>query len=651
MRSPLNFVGQKIHRLDIKTEMLQGATFGQNATFKVITSFFCLSLFLVCVLISGWWGGLLGLNFSVPGDAYKTWFYLPPSIAVSMIWLWLTAYGNFEKSLTPTLVTAIATIIVLHILDRIPLPWETTAFTSDSIDTFEYAMFMLANLMITTFIYAILQISFYLVHFVSGLSNRIKIFKYLLVLLLSLSAALSAVWFLSLGGLDNRVAKTLREQNLLPTFLPQAAFLGGLLFGGVMSSAAIIAKPTQSIMDLARKCGTWKGTSFYNMDLSHIDFSNAYLANCDFRVRRLYRTCLKGATGLDKARVDNRYINLKNIKVQRLLTDGISKDSDFSKLNLRGAFLKKTDLRKIIFSDTDLSGADCRYADLRGAIFSNAQVKDVDFSYAKLTGICIKGWVVDSNTYFSNAVCDYVFRDIDSMGEPISRFPVNRNFNPREFESLYQDISNVANLILQEGDDWQSALFSLKKLQIEDESLGLELKGIEKRGNLWVLKVIYNETQQKQNVERILDQAYCEMSPKLKAQEERIDKLLGIVDNLSKKENSNHFTITGGFINNLSGSGKIGYNHVVNQVHKIIESDDSSVAVEAAQQLSKQLQKQDIASTIEEQTELLMNVLIEEAKTNEKFRKIVGEQGYKIAMSTAQEVIREALAKAVQRPE
>ncbi|MBW4573238.1 MAG: hypothetical protein KME31_36355 [Tolypothrix carrinoi HA7290-LM1] len=60
---------------------------------------------------------------------------------------------------------------------------------------------------------------------------------------------------------------------------------------------------------------SWGGTSFYNLDLSNVDFTNSELANTDFRARKLYRTCLKDVRGLDRARIDNQYLDLSNPQV------------------------------------------------------------------------------------------------------------------------------------------------------------------------------------------------------------------------------------------------------------------------------------------------------------------------------------------------
>lgn len=258
----------------------------------------------------------------------------------------------------------------------------------------------------------------------------------------------------------------------------------------------------------ALAAGSWRGTSFNNLDLSGVNFRNAKLPNTDLRARKLYRTCFQGATGLERARVDSRYLDLEIPKVQKLLTRGCSEDPNFCSLNLRGAYLQGADLRRMKFIDTDLTGADLRGADLRDSILANAQVIGVDFTDANLTGICIQNWNVNSQTCFTNVQCDYIYRKMDDKGEPTERFPVDRNFEPREFESLYQEVGNVVELVFKEGVNWRAFTFALQKLHLEDDGLGLELKGLEKRGDLWVVKVSHNENVPTKEIEQRLNASY-----------------------------------------------------------------------------------------------------------------------------------------------
>ncbi|WP_375515581.1 pentapeptide repeat-containing protein [uncultured Nostoc sp.] len=401
--------------------------------------------------------------------------------------------------------------------------------------------------------------------------------------------------------------------------------------------------------------GSWRGTSFYNLDLSNINFKNSVLANTDLRVCKLYRTCFQGVTGLERARVDSRYLDLEIPKVQKLLTHGCSEDPDLSNLNLRGAYLQGADLRRMKFIDTDLTGADLQGADLRGSILANAQVIDVDFTNANLTGICIQNWNVNSQTCFTNVECDYIYRKLDEKGEPIARHPLDRNFEPREFESLYQEVGNIVELVFKEGVNWRAFAFSLQKLELEDESLGLELKGIEKKGDLWVAKVTHNENISHAEVEKRLNDSYEELKQRLSTKEQQINSLLGIastqaetIKEFSKRPFGNSFVINGSTITNLTGSGQIEYNEAAEQVRSLVANGTEPVQVSnIVQHLLAQLQGQSIATTVGTQAELIKQLLLNEAEKDSVFKQLLVLQSQQIIDSLPEGAIATAMKQAI----
>ncbi|MBD2774144.1 pentapeptide repeat-containing protein [Iningainema tapete] len=405
----------------------------------------------------------------------------------------------------------------------------------------------------------------------------------------------------------------------------------------------------------ALAAGSWGGTSFYNLDLSEVNFKNAKLANTDLRARKLYRTCFQGVTGLERARVDSRYLDLEIPKVQKLLTRGCSEDPDFSNLCLRGAYLQGADLRQMKLIDTDLTGADLKDADLRGSILANAQVIGVDFTNANLTGSCIQDWNVNSQTCFTNVQCDYIYRKLDDKGEPTDRYPVERNFEPREFESLYQEVGNVVELVFKEGVNWRAFAFTLQKLQIEDDGLGLELKGIEKRGDLWVVKVTHHENIPSLEVEKRLSVYYEELKQLLATKEQQINSLLGIAANqaevikeFSQRPFGNSFLITGSTITNLAGSGQIEYNEAADQVRSIIANSSEPVQLtNTIRLLLAQLQGQSVATTAETQAELIKQVLLSEAQQDTIFKQFLLQQSQQITHATSEDVIATAIQEAI----
>jgi len=407
--------------------------------------------------------------------------------------------------------------------------------------------------------------------------------------------------------------------------------------------------------NLALILGSWRGTSFHKLDLSGVSFRKANLANTDLRAQKLYRTCFQEATGLERARVDSRYLDLEVPKVQTLLTHGTSQEIDYNRLNLRGAYLQGADLRRMFFIDTDLSGADLSDADLRGAILARTQAIGADFSNANLTGICIQDWSVNSETDFSNVLCDYVYRELDEKGEPTDRYPADRNFEPQEFESLYQEIGNVAELVFKEGVNWRAFSFSMQKLDLEDDGLGLELKGFERRGDRWVVRVTHNQHVPKQEVESRLLAMYDDMKGLLAAKEDQIHQLLGIasdqaesIKELSQKPFGNSFFITGSTITNLTGSGNIEYTEVASQVREIItHGSDRQQAAPFVRQFVQQLKQQDVAVTGATQLELMEQLMISEAEADPSFRAYLLQESPQILQAMAGTPLTQVIERAI----
>jgi uncharacterized protein YjbI with pentapeptide repeats len=412
-------------------------------------------------------------------------------------------------------------------------------------------------------------------------------------------------------------------------------------------------KTFEFLRNWALAFSTWGSTSFYNLDLSDIDFTGAKLANTDLRARKFYRTRFKNVEGLERARVDNRYFDLDQPKVQMLLTDGYCEEKDFSGINLQGAYLQAAIIREYDFTNANLSGANLSGADLKDNIFVQADVTGVDFTEANLTGICLENWNINSQTCFTNVKCDYIFRNLDSRGKPTNRHPREGNFNPREFESLYQEVGNIVELVFKEGLNWRAFAFTLQKLQLEDEGMGLELRGIEKRGDLWIVKVAHNENLLSAEVERNLYARHEEMQALLVTKEQQINQLLGIVSdqsaalkNYSQKPFGQNFFISGSTITNLAGEA-IEYCEAAGQVRSIIASPNLGEIVTTTQSFLTQLSGQKVAATAETQVDLIQQVMLAEAEKDPIFKQFLRQQGQQILATIPEGAIAAALRGAI----
>ena len=129
--------------------------------------------------------------------------------------------------------------------------------------------------------------------------------------------------------------------------------------------------------------------------------------------------------------------------------------------DLGGANLSEADLSGANLSGANLSGANLNWADLSEANLSEAnlaisQVIGTNFHNATLTGSCIEDWQTNSQTNLDEVICEYVYLDykyvyfgdnVDDV-EKKERRPINGNFAPGEFASLYKKIIENTDLII-----------------------------------------------------------------------------------------------------------------------------------------------------------------------------------------------------------
>jgi hypothetical protein len=303
-------------------------------------------------------------------------------------------------------------------------------------------------------------------------------------------------------------------------------------------------------------------------------------------------------------------------------------------------------------------------ADLRDCILVRTQVIGVNFTGAKLTGACIQDWSVSSQTRFTNVECDYIYRKLDEQGKPTARYPLKRNFEPGEFESLYEEVDHVIELVFKEGLNWRAFSFAFYELQTEEGELELELKGVEQRKDLWVVKVTYNENILRQLVEErvsVIYEKYAEKERLLAAREEDFRRLLSTtekqasallahaetIQEYSKRPFGNSFVILGSTITNLAGSGKIEYNEASNSIRSLVANgDDRAQVTSLVQSLTTQFQEKGIAKT-DEQAELIQQIILAVAGENPEFKQLFVQQGQQIADAVPEGAIATAIRNAI----
>ncbi len=284
------------------------------------------------------------------------------------------------------------------------------------------------------------------------------------------------------------------------------------------------------------------------------------------------------------------------------------------------------------------------------------QVARADFTGADLTGICIEDWSVSSKTCFTDVRCDYIYRQyID--GVPSDRYPGDRDFGPGEFATLFAEPEDIVELVFKGEFDYAALSLSLYKLQTEAPDLDLELKGIEQRGKLWVVKVkSENEAINERLVEERLNSVYQmpltgssvaetiqdsiyrdyeETKNRLAESQRLVRQLAGLSGNqaealkeLTQKSLGNNFFISGSTITNLAGSGQIEYREAAERVRTLVTHPSDPNAT--WQRLLSLLNTQNVATTLETQQELIQQVLLSEANKDPQFKQFLRQEGEQI---------------------
>jgi uncharacterized protein YjbI with pentapeptide repeats len=631
-----NIRGRRFDQASLRTA-LDRVSAGQRLLTKLSLFLLFILVFFVTAILAGILGAVSGLDFSLRGESYLASQLMALVVAA---WLATAIYQNLSKSLVTVVAGLGFALVIPSLLHQMGMMANPSSLPS-------IGFVIIAGWTVSCIIFCLIRL---ILASLDLLFKKPQLLKWIAIIFVLIGA---------LGGSLIAIGSEDQPSSQVQVF----AMFCGIGFGLALALGGWIANRLRGVpwnhpdlfRDWALAVGSWRGTSFYNLDLSGVNFRNARLANTDLRSRKLYRTCFQGATGLERARVDSRYLDLEIPKVQKLLTHGYCEDQDFSQLNLRGAYLQNTDMRHFDLIDTDLTGADLQGADLRDSILVRTQVIGVDFTEANLTGICIEDWSVNSQTCLTNVHCDYIYRKLDENGNPTDRYPADRNFDPREFESLYQEVGNVVELIFKEGVNWRAFSFMLQKLQLEDDGLGLELKGVEKRGDLWVVKVTHNQNYSRSEVEHRLSETYNEMKNLLAVKEQQINQLLGIVADqaealkgYSKQSFGNSFFIIGSTITNLTGSGHIKYTEAADQVrHVVANSADPVQATTVVQNLLAQLQEKSVATTSQMQAELVEQILLTEAEKDPIFKQFLVQQGQQITSIMPESAIASAIRRAI----
>lgn len=217
--------------------------------------------------------------------------------------------------------------------------------------------------------------------------------------------------------------------------------------------------------------------------LSSTNFTGAKLNHSDFAHARLRDAKLIGAK---LVAADFRFANLFDVD----LTGANLSQVNLNYANLKGSRIVQTRLSQADLRNCNLFGIECRNADFEGA---------------NLTGI-----ILDKTDAFiwniHQVQCKHIYLDPERR----QRYPVDRDFEPGEFERLYGSKA-VIEFVCQKGMKWFDALvldWLVSKIHVEKPELGLELLSLDKKGSHLKATFVIASAQLKAEAEKEVEIQY-----------------------------------------------------------------------------------------------------------------------------------------------
>ena len=259
------------------------------------------------------------------------------------------------------------------------------------------------------------------------------------------------------------IAQMIAEKGVVGLALTSTLSTALLGFCRHISNLVLAESPQHSLLRrLAIAWSSLGNTRFYKTDLTGADFSRASLKGADFRRAKLHYVNWRGAKGLKWARWGDG--KLTDNRVVELVTQELDKYDSYCNVNLRFTNLESADLSHLNLAGSDLTGAILRGANLEGTILKDVRAVGADFTGALLTGACIENWSIDASTKLQKVDCRFVFlRESPKSGTyDRDRQPASGEFEPGDFEQLYQTVIDTFELIFRNGLDWKTFQASLE---------------------------------------------------------------------------------------------------------------------------------------------------------------------------------------------
>ncbi|MBE7385063.1 MAG: pentapeptide repeat-containing protein [Leptolyngbya sp. SIO1E4] len=250
---------------------------------------------------------------------------------------------------------------------------------------------------------------------------------------------------------------------------------------------------------------------FYKADLTGANFAGASLKGADFRGAKLDYVNWRGATGLKWARWGEDQLSDK--RVVELLTRDPNGKANYSDVDLSFTDLEGVDLSYLNLSGANFIGAVLRGTNLEGAILRDVRAVGTDFTGARFTGACIENWSIDASTKLQQVDCRFVFlQEFPKPGtNSRDRQPASGEFEPGDFEQLYQTVIDTFELIFRNGLDWKTFQASLDEVRQANPTAHLRMQSVETKGDGYVVVKLRAEgSESKAQLYQEVWQAYLE---------------------------------------------------------------------------------------------------------------------------------------------
>ncbi|NES67596.1 MAG: pentapeptide repeat-containing protein [Okeania sp. SIO2D1] len=248
-----------------------------------------------------------------------------------------------------------------------------------------------------------------------------------------------------------------------------------------------------------------------------VDLSNADLEGINLAAINSHPVDLEGAN-LRKANLFHAHLTHVNFR-----------GANLSNTNFNTSYLTDVSFASAYLGNTNFSSSCLDRVDFRDADLARVQALYANFQNVNLTGACIKDWNINSETQFSNAICEYIYlkhkrqNDKYVFAERRPHDP-NKTFAPGDFARLVQQANETLDLIFSEGIDWNAFAQTFQGLQIQTDSNELSIQSIEKkRDGSFVVKVDVPLTVDKAALEK---EFWARYQPLLEAKEAEYRALL-----------------------------------------------------------------------------------------------------------------------------